>query len=124
MKLPTSEKNGLQSVLVGTEELLAELRAGRPIVVVDDEDRENEGDIIIPAEKVTEQLMAFTIRHTGGVVCLAMSNEMADRLELAADGGTQHRAAQDSVHGGRSRPSAASRPASVPRTGQRRFARW
>ncbi len=62
--------------------LLEELRCGRPIIVVDDENRENEGDIIIAAEKVTEALMAFTIRYTGGVVCLAMPNALADHLEL------------------------------------------
>ena len=68
--------------LASIEELLSELRAARPIIVVDDDDRENEGDLILPGETVTEQQMAFTIRHTGGVVCLAMSNELADRLEL------------------------------------------
>jgi 3,4-dihydroxy 2-butanone 4-phosphate synthase/GTP cyclohydrolase II len=63
-------------------ELLDELRAGRPIIVVDDEDRENEGDIVIPAEKVTPELIAFTIKHTGGVICLAMTNALADHLQL------------------------------------------
>ena len=63
-------------------ELLEELRQGRPIIVVDDEDRENEGDFIIAAEHVTPELMAFTIRHSGGIVCLTLDNEQADRLEL------------------------------------------
>jgi 3,4-dihydroxy 2-butanone 4-phosphate synthase/GTP cyclohydrolase II len=62
--------------------LVAELRRGRPVIVVDDEDRENEGDLIIPAETVTPELIAFTIHYTGGVVCLAMTNELADHLEL------------------------------------------
>ena len=64
------------------EELLDELRAGRPIVVVDDEDRENEGDLIYPAETISEADLAFTIRHTGGVVCLTLPNDTADRLDL------------------------------------------
>ncbi len=68
--------------LTPTEGLLEELRAGRPVIVVDDEDRENEGDLILPAETVTDEQMAFTIRHTGGVICLAMTNETADRLDL------------------------------------------
>lgn len=68
--------------LASVEELLAELRAGRPVIVVDDEDRENEGDLILAAESVTPELLAFTIRNTGGVVCLALTNEAADRLEL------------------------------------------
>jgi 3,4-dihydroxy 2-butanone 4-phosphate synthase/GTP cyclohydrolase II len=50
--------------------------------MVDDENRENEGDIIIPAEKVTPELVAFTIRYTGGVICLAMPNALADHLGL------------------------------------------
>ncbi|MEX2543105.1 MAG: bifunctional 3,4-dihydroxy-2-butanone-4-phosphate synthase/GTP cyclohydrolase II [Trueperaceae bacterium] len=62
--------------------LVEELRRGRPVIVVDDEDRENEGDIIIPAQNVTPELIAFTIHHTGGVVCLAMTNDLADHLDL------------------------------------------
>ena len=68
--------------LATVEELLAELHAGRPVIVVDDEDRENEGDLILAAQNITPEQVAFTIRHTGGVVCLAMTNELADRLEL------------------------------------------
>jgi 3,4-dihydroxy 2-butanone 4-phosphate synthase/GTP cyclohydrolase II len=63
-------------------ELIAEIRAGRPVIMVDDADRENEGDLIIPAEMATSENLAFTIRYTGGVVCLAMPNELADHLEL------------------------------------------
>ncbi|MBX7078444.1 MAG: bifunctional 3,4-dihydroxy-2-butanone-4-phosphate synthase/GTP cyclohydrolase II [Nannocystaceae bacterium] len=68
--------------LSSTAELLAEFRAGRPIIVVDDEARENEGDIIIAAQHASEQNIAFTIRHTGGVICLAMDNVLADHLDL------------------------------------------
>lgn len=63
-------------------ELLEEFRAGRPVVLVDDEDRENEGDLVLPAEHATTAWMAFIIRYTGGVVCLAMTEAWADRLEL------------------------------------------
>ena len=48
--------------LATVDALLAELRAGRPVIMVDDANRENEGDMIIPAEKVTAELIAFTIR--------------------------------------------------------------
>lgn len=65
-----------------TPVILEELKRGRPVIIVDDEDRENEGDIIIPAEKVTPELIAFTIRYTGGVICLCMTNALADHLEL------------------------------------------
>ncbi|RIH75843.1 Riboflavin biosynthesis protein RibBA [Calidithermus terrae] len=63
-------------------ELLEELRAGRPVILVDDEERENEGDLVLPAEHVSTEWMAFMIRYTGGVVCLAMTEAWADRLEL------------------------------------------
>lgn len=58
------------------------LRAGGMIVVMDDEDRENEADIVFAAEHADAQKMAFVIRHTGGVVCLALSNDIADMLDL------------------------------------------
>ena len=63
-------------------ELLDELRDGRPIIVVDDEDRENEGDLVLAAEFATTERLAFIIRHTGGIVCLSMPDDRADRLEL------------------------------------------
>ena len=50
--------------------------------MVDDEDRENEGDIIFAASKATPELMAFTIRHSSGVICVPMPAEMLDRLEI------------------------------------------
>lgn len=63
-------------------DLVEELKRGRPVVLVDDEDRENEGDLVLPAQTVDAEKIAFMIRHTGGVVCLAMANDMADRLDL------------------------------------------
>jgi 3,4-dihydroxy 2-butanone 4-phosphate synthase / GTP cyclohydrolase II len=61
---------------------LKAFRKGDFVIVVDDEDRENEGDLVIAAEHITEQKMAFIIRHTGGVVCLPLSNSIADTLGL------------------------------------------
>ena len=69
-------------VLVTTPELLDELRDGRPVIVVDDEDRENEGDLVLAAEFATTERLAFMIRHTGGIVCLSMPDDRADRLAL------------------------------------------
>ncbi len=63
-------------------EAVADIAAGRPVIVVDDEDRENEGDIIFAAEAATPELLAFTIRHTSGVVCVPMLGEDLDRLDL------------------------------------------
>ena len=68
--------------LASVEELIDELRAGRLVILVDDEDRENEGDLIIAAERVTGENLAFVIRYTGGVVCLALTDQQADRLDL------------------------------------------
>jgi 3,4-dihydroxy 2-butanone 4-phosphate synthase / GTP cyclohydrolase II len=63
-------------------ELLAELRAGRMVIVVDDEDRENEGDLIMPAEHATPEAVAFMIRHTSGIICVPMEEAELARLEL------------------------------------------
>lgn len=71
-----------ERVFASVPELVAELRAGRPVILVDDEVRENEGDLVLAADHVTPEKVAFMIRHTGGVVCLAMTNQMADRLDL------------------------------------------
>jgi 3,4-dihydroxy 2-butanone 4-phosphate synthase/GTP cyclohydrolase II len=64
------------------EDAIADIAAGRAVVVVDDEDRENEGDIIFAASKATPELMAFTIRHSSGVICVPMPADMLDRLEI------------------------------------------
>ncbi len=61
---------------------LAEVAEGRPVVVVDDESRENEGDLVFAAEHATTELLAFTIRHGSGYVCVPMPGNMLDRLEL------------------------------------------
>ena len=63
-------------------EILAELRAGRMVVVMDDEDRENEGDLIMAAERATPEAVAFMIRHTSGIICVPMEEQRLARLEL------------------------------------------
>jgi 3,4-dihydroxy 2-butanone 4-phosphate synthase/GTP cyclohydrolase II len=63
-------------------EMLAELRAGRMVIVVDDEDRENEGDLIMAAEHATAQAVAFMIRHTSGIICVPMEEAALARLDL------------------------------------------
>jgi 3,4-dihydroxy 2-butanone 4-phosphate synthase / GTP cyclohydrolase II len=64
------------------EEAVAALLAGRMIVVVDDADRENEGDLVLAAETVTEEQMAFLVRHTTGIICVPMPSERVDELRL------------------------------------------
>ena len=64
------------------QDAVAELRRGRPVVVVDDEDRENEGDLVLAAEHATTEWMSFFVRHTSGVVCCALTAERARALRL------------------------------------------
>ncbi|TVT49717.1 bifunctional 3,4-dihydroxy-2-butanone-4-phosphate synthase/GTP cyclohydrolase II [Amycolatopsis rhizosphaerae] len=66
----------------GIERAIADIAAGRPVVVVDDEDRENEGDLIFAAEKATPELMAFMVRYTSGYVCAALTEQDCARLDL------------------------------------------
>jgi 3,4-dihydroxy 2-butanone 4-phosphate synthase/GTP cyclohydrolase II len=68
--------------LDAVERAIADIAAGKAVVVVDDEDRENEGDIIFAASKATPELMAFTIRYSSGVICVPMPAHMLDRLEI------------------------------------------
>ncbi|MCL2896337.1 3,4-dihydroxy-2-butanone-4-phosphate synthase [Brenneria tiliae] len=64
------------------ERALDALREGRGVLVLDDEDRENEGDIIFAAENMTVEQMALTIRHGSGIVCLCLTEERRQQLEL------------------------------------------
>ena len=64
------------------EEAIDAVRRGEFVVVVDDEDRENEGDLIIAAEKMTPEKMAFMIRYTSGVICLPLEGARLDELQL------------------------------------------
>ncbi|MGW6446648.1 3,4-dihydroxy-2-butanone-4-phosphate synthase [Lentzea sp. NPDC055074] len=103
---------GLDSVSAA----LADLRAGRPVIVVDDEDRENEGDLVMAAEHATPQALAFYVRHTSGLVCAPMAPEVADRMRLPLmvqdnedPEGTAYTVSADSTHGIESGISAADR---------------
>ncbi|HVU91636.1 MAG TPA: bifunctional 3,4-dihydroxy-2-butanone-4-phosphate synthase/GTP cyclohydrolase II [Jatrophihabitans sp.] len=64
------------------ERAIADIKAGKPVVVVDDEDRENEGDLIFAAELATPELIAFMVRYTSGYVCVPITENDADRLDL------------------------------------------
>ncbi|MFE3029905.1 3,4-dihydroxy-2-butanone-4-phosphate synthase, partial [Nocardia tengchongensis] len=61
---------------------IAAIAAGEPVVVVDSEDRENEGDLIVSAEKITTATMAFLVRHTSGFVCVALPPDECERLNI------------------------------------------
>lgn len=64
------------------ENAVAAISAGRGVLVLDDEDRENEGDLIYSAESVTDAQMALMIRECSGIICLCLTEDDADRLEL------------------------------------------
>ncbi|MBY8850264.1 bifunctional 3,4-dihydroxy-2-butanone-4-phosphate synthase/GTP cyclohydrolase II [Saccharothrix longispora] len=64
------------------ERAVKDIASGRPVVVVDDEDRENEGDLIFAAEKATPELLAFMVRYTSGYVCVSLTEADCDRLDL------------------------------------------
>jgi 3,4-dihydroxy 2-butanone 4-phosphate synthase/GTP cyclohydrolase II len=64
------------------EEAIAQLRNGGMVVVVDDEDRENEGDLVMPAQDVTPESMAFYLEYTSGVFCVPLESSRADELDL------------------------------------------
>ena len=73
-----TDRVGLDSI----ESAIDAIAAGEAIVVVDDEDRENEGDLIFAAAKATPELTGFMIRHTSGYICVGMTGDMLDRLNL------------------------------------------
>jgi 3,4-dihydroxy 2-butanone 4-phosphate synthase/GTP cyclohydrolase II len=70
------------SALAQIESALAALREGRPVIAVDDEGRENEGDVILAAERATAEWVAWTVRYSSGFLCAPMPDWWADRLEL------------------------------------------
>ena len=73
---------GVQDVLVGAEAIIDEARNGRMFILVDDDDRENEGDLVIPAQMATPDAINFMARHGRGLICLAMSKDRVDQLGL------------------------------------------
>jgi 3,4-dihydroxy 2-butanone 4-phosphate synthase/GTP cyclohydrolase II len=68
--------------LARIEDALEALRRGRPVIVVDDEERENEGDVVLAAQNATQEWIAWTVKHSSGFICAPMTNEIADRLRL------------------------------------------
>ncbi|MBP2307587.1 3,4-dihydroxy-2-butanone-4-phosphate synthase [Azospirillum melinis] len=82
--------------LSSTAEIIEEARNGRMFILVDDEDRENEGDLVIPAQMATPEAINFMASHGRGLICLALGKERIDQLGLrlmSAENGTRHRTA-------------------------------
>ena len=75
-------ERGTADVLVGAEAIIDEARNGRMFILVDDDDRENEGDLVIPAQMATPDAINFMARHGRGLICLALTKDRADQLGL------------------------------------------
>jgi 3,4-dihydroxy 2-butanone 4-phosphate synthase/GTP cyclohydrolase II len=75
-------KNNMPSHLSPIEDIIADAKAGRMCIFVDDEDRENEGDLIIPAEMATPEAINFMAKNGRGLICLAMTRERVEKLAL------------------------------------------
>jgi 3,4-dihydroxy 2-butanone 4-phosphate synthase/GTP cyclohydrolase II len=110
----------LDSPFSPVEEAIDDIREGRMVIVVDDADRENEGDLIIAAEKITPEAIAFMVRHTSGVVCMPVVGTRLDELEvplMVADASDSQRTAftvsVDVLHGTTTGISAADRAATI-----------
>jgi 3,4-dihydroxy 2-butanone 4-phosphate synthase / GTP cyclohydrolase II len=108
------------AVFAPVEEAVEDIRAGRMVIVVDDVDRENEGDLILAAEKATPETLAFMIRHTSGVVCMPVVGERLDELNipLMVSGSpdlqrTAFTVSVDVIHGTTTGISAADRAATI-----------
>jgi len=72
----------MPNILASTEEIIAELRAGRMVVLVDEEDRENEGDLVLAADHVTAEAVNFMAKHGRGLICLTLTRERCQQLNL------------------------------------------
>src|SRR6187399_3299868 len=82
LKLEKLLQRGTTDVLVGPERIIDEARNGRMFILVDDDDRENEGDLVIPAQMATPDAVNFMARHGRGLICLALGKERVDQLGL------------------------------------------
>ena len=82
MTTETLTRHNLHEAISTTEELIAEAKAGRMFILVDDEDRENEGDLIIPAQFATPRALAFMMRNARGLICLSLPPERVEKLDL------------------------------------------
>ncbi len=96
MSLDDLARADLSAYLASAEELIEEARAGRMFVLVDDEDRENEGDLVVPAQFATPDAINFMAKHARGLICLALARPRVEQLGLplmSQSNGTRHQTA-------------------------------
>src|ERR1700761_3982690 len=92
----TLKTAGLHDYISSAAEIIEEARAGRIFILVDDEDRENEGDLVIPAQFATPDAVNFMAKHARGLICLALTRGRCERLGLplmSAANGSRHETA-------------------------------
>jgi 3,4-dihydroxy 2-butanone 4-phosphate synthase/GTP cyclohydrolase II len=82
LKLEKFLASGSSGVMASPEQIIDEARNGRMFILVDDEDRENEGDLVIPAQMATPDAINFMAKHGRGLICLALTRERAEQLAL------------------------------------------
>src|SRR3546814_3330566 len=85
-----------KAFLSSVEEIIDEAKNGRMFILVDDEDRENEGDLVIPAQMATPDAINFMAKHGRGLICLALNKSRVDQLGLdlmSRNNGTRHETA-------------------------------
>ena len=105
------------------EQAIDDFKAGKIVIIVDDEDRENEGDLAMAAEKVTPAAINFMATHGRGLICMPMMAREADGAETAHHGAGQHRAARHGLHRFGRRPEGHDDGDIRAGTGQRRSGR-
>src|SRR5690554_6663632 len=117
---PLSEQGSGSSAFASIEDAVAAISRGEIVVVVDDEDRENEGDLIMAAEFATPEAITFFVRHTSGVICTPLTGDRLDELDIplmVRDNTESHRTAftysVDYRHGTSTGISAADRSATI-----------
>lgn len=96
LKLERFLLSGSSSVMASPEQIIDEARNGRMFILVDDEDRENEGDLVIPAQMATPDAINFMAKHGRGLICLALGKDRVDQLGLelmSRNNGTRHETA-------------------------------
>src|SRR5215207_9959292 len=81
-KLERFLAGGSRGVMASAEQIIDEARNGRMFILVDDEDRENEGDLVVPAQMATPDAINFMAKHGRGLICLAMTKPRTDQLGL------------------------------------------
>ena len=95
--VPISDRRTANDISLATvEEIIDEARNGRMFILVDDEDRENEGDLIVPAQMATPDAINFMAKHGRGLICLALTKNRVEQLGLnlmTKQNGTRHETA-------------------------------